>query len=149
MAGSLTQWGETLLLNYAIGRPEADLTHVPTGGLFLGLAQNTSVGESGSQAAFIELSHGGYARQQLVPNRWSAVETAATASTVTYTSGIEFPPYSGISLITVTYLVLYTQPSGGSPVWYSKIEDNAIVGRILQTGDVIEIAANSIVLSLD
>lgn len=149
MAGSLTQWGESLLLNYSIGRAENNLVNTPSGGLYIGLATDQTVNESGTQAAFSEISYGGYVRIPLLVNQWTAVNLTGSSASVTYQQAVQFPNYTGTSLITVRYLVLFTQPVGGSPVWYSRLEYNGVFGRILETGDVLEIPGNSIVLSVD
>lgn len=150
MAGSLTQWGESLLLNYAIGREEPVAANSPTAGLFLGLVQNTDlISETGEQPAFQEVSYTGYKRQALIPERWDAVNATGTASKVIYQDPIRFPAYTGTTILIVRYIVLYTQSIGGLPVWYSRLDANGNVGRALETGDIVLIKQNELVLSID
>lgn len=150
MAGSLTQWGEELLLRYVTGNTASiTATNIPSLGLYLGLALDENVQEIGQQAAFVEASYSGYYRSYLQPAQWSTVSRTSEATTMTYQPKITLPNSTSSSLITVRYLVLYTQPTGGSPIWYSAIEQYGRIGRILELGDVLEVPAQSIILSLN
>lgn len=146
MAGSLTQYGEKLLLEYSIGRFAIAPAVPTTNGLFLALCKGAYTNlETGSQMAFIEVEYGGYLRQQLVPANWGVIDQGASQSKLTYNAKVTFPQYPLTTQQIVTYLVLYTQQSEGSPVWYTEISGD---GKRLTLGDVLEVNANSLVITL-
>lgn len=156
MAGSLTQFGEKLLLNYSIGKAPSgdDATVAPSGNMFAGLATGVTSGslETGASMVFTELA--GYSRVELDSANWSSYDTGSTASKLTYTEQVTFT-YTGTTGVVAKYLLLY--PKAGTTVssvavpaiWYSELTNGSQIGRSLTYGDVIIIPANSIVLTLD
>lgn len=153
MAGSLTQFGEKLLLNYSIGIVDADATNIPSTGLYLGLCYDTTIAETGSaDVAFSEFTYPavtgrstGYRRQLLTPSRW-IMDTTGSTTTLTYGQEVVFPVYSRDDTLTARYLLLYTQLTGGKPVWYVPIDNGT--GRTLTNGDTLKLAASSLVVTL-
>lgn len=153
MAGSLTQFGEKLLLFYSVGRadlPDDDVP-APNGGLWLGLATDQSVSETGSQVGFSEASWSpvegypnGYARQQLEITNWTFNATAEQ-SRLTYNQNLVFSEYTGQNPITINHLVLFSASTGGKPIWYTQVGTS---GRIVNFGDKVKIAENQLVVKL-
>lgn len=155
MSGSLTQFGEQLLLYYSVGLADQPADNVPASnaGLHLGLAvNNNGANETGGEVSFTEaswpafgaLTSTGYQRQRLVPQNW-VLNTDADQTRLTYNAQIAFPVFTGAEASTVTYLVLFSKATGGKAIWYSKIGTN---GRVLTFGDNIKIDPNNISLYL-
>lgn len=154
MSGSLTQFGEQLLLYYSVGLADQPDDNVPSknAGLYVGLSLNDIINETSDAVDFSEaswpiftaLAPSGYQRQRLNPQNW-VLDLTGDQTKLTYNAQVTFPTFTGIANSTVMYLVLYSKATGGKPIWYSKISTN---GRVLSFGDTLSIPANSISLYL-
>lgn len=158
MAGSLTQFGEKLLLNYSIGTAETLTANIPAqnGGLYCGLGITSTVPETGAEVEFSEptwpavsalVDATGYKRQRLLPGSW-LTDTSAEATKLTYNAEIVFPLFTGTTEITVLYLVLYSKETGGKAIWYTTTGTVAAPGRRLTYGDQIKVEKGKLILTL-
>lgn len=126
MSGTFTDTAENLVMDWinAVGTPTR-----PSG---LKLALTTTVGTDST--AGTEVSGGSYARQTLAV---SASSGGATANTATVS-------FAGMPSCTVQGVEIWDS-AGGNRLWWASLAAN----KVVNSGDIFEITAGSLTLTID